>query len=200
MEALLLSLAGGAIALVCLWQLRRWLAESEAAAAAGPRRMEALVDELLATAEATNALVEEKAETLAAAVAEADKRLALLAAAAAQPAAAVAVQPAAPPPVPAVPAQPVLQSVMQPVVQAPAPPPAPAQTDPATARVAAAVEAVREGRAPADSGDEGDLYVKVHSLAGAGVSVTAIARQLGLSKGEVQLILGLGKAQAGVKP
>lgn len=182
----MLSLAGGATALYCLWQLRRWLAEAEAAASAGPRRMEALVDELLATAEATTAMVEEKAEALATAVAEADKRLAALSGGTEVPAAMPAVQPAA---------APVAPVVAQPQV---APPVAP--SDPAAARVAAAVEAVRQGKAPAPAADEGDLYAQVQALAGAGVSVTAIARQLGLSKGEVQLILGLGRVESGVKP
>lgn len=176
MEALLLSLAGGAVALYCLWQLRRWLGEAEAASAAGPQRLEALVDELLVTAEATAAVVQEKAEALEAVIARADERVAALGKAVegapvlARPAGSMAeARPAAA----ALPEVPVEAPVL-----APEPPAA----------------------APAPQAAGPDLHERVAALADAGLDVTAIARQMGLTKGEVQLVLGLRRTPGGVQP
>ncbi|HLN63169.1 MAG TPA: hypothetical protein VK464_16660 [Symbiobacteriaceae bacterium] len=158
MEATLLALVGGAVALYCLWQFRRWLAEGELSSGAGPRRLEVLVDELLTTAEATSSVVQEKAEALAEAIAEADKRIAALKAPAAA-APAGAEQPDEAAPEPAVP-----------TITLPLPEPGPA--------------AVAEPGVPV-------LHRDVYALADAGQDLTTIARTLGLTKGEVQLILGL---------
>lgn len=161
MEATLLALVGGAVALYCLWQFRRWLAEGERSSGAGPRRLEVLVDELLTTAEATSSVVQEKAEQLAEAIAEADKRIAALKAPAAG-APAVPGQPAGAAP------EPVVPTVTLPL---PEPEPAVAVAEP-------------EPGVPV-------LHRDVYALADAGQDLTTIARTLGLTKGEVQLILGL---------
>lgn len=146
----LLLLAGGAVALYCLWQFRRWLGEPAESGPAGSQRLEVLIDELVATAEATSAVVQERADALTGLIAEADRRIGAL---------------AAPPPAVA-------------EVQAPAvAPPAPAQAVPAPEPVTGPPEAHRQ----------------VYALADAGHDVTAIARRLGLTKGEVLLILGIRK-------
>lgn len=174
MEPLLLSLAGAAVALYCLWQLRRWLQETQAAAAAGPQRLEALVDELLATAEATAIVVQEKAEALEAVIAQADRRIETLHRGAPAPEAAVAAS-VAPAPAPAEPA-------------APGPTPAPAS--------APAPEPVLPAPPASEPGQElPEIHRAVYTLYDAGQDHTAIARRLGLTKGEVQLILGLRQTQ-----
>jgi hypothetical protein len=164
--ATLLALAGAAVALYSLWQLRRWLAEGETSAAAVPRRLEALVDELLVTAETTSTVVQDKAEALAVAIAEADRRLEALRAIPMREATTAAL----PREVPA--------------ATVPIPPPLP---DPVSAVPAAAVPVVP------------DLHRQVYGLTDAGQDVTAVARKLGLTKGEVQLILGLRQNGQGAK-
>lgn len=143
-----LLLLGGALAAYSLWQLRRWLVEAERHAAAGPRRLEAIAAELIATAEGTAAAVAEKTEALADAIARANAAAARLDAAAVG-----AGDPEGP--------------------QAPSPEPAPVKA------------------APAPVVERPEMHRRVYSLADAGLDVTGIARQLGLAKGEVQLILGL---------
>lgn len=140
----LLLLIGGAISLYSLWQFRRWLTAGQEGVAAGSRRLEGLVDELVATAEATVSAVEEKAEALTDVIARADEKLARLEAATVAP-----------------------------------PAPAPAQP-------AAAV-----APAPAADADLPELHRLIYGLADAGKDVTGIARQLHITKGEVELILGL---------
>ncbi|MDF2627924.1 MAG: hypothetical protein K0R39_1755 [Symbiobacteriaceae bacterium] len=169
----LLLLAGGAVALYCLWQFRRWLGEPPEAGPAGVQRLETLVDELVATAEATSAVVQEKAEALAGLIAEADRRIGALSdekAAAGAPAAS------------------------QPTLVAHAPLPAePAAAPPAavSAPVTALAPALPAAEPPAAHVPE--THRQVYALADAGHEVTAIARSLGLTKGEVQLILGIRK-------
>lgn len=183
--AALLALAGATVALYCLWQLRRWLAEGEAASAAVPRRLEKLVDELLATAEATSVVVQEKAEALETAIAEADRRLAQLNAAALPPAALMPEPFATPPvsaPAAAVPAVATVELPLPPAWE-PAPEPAAATV----AAPAAEVDVLREAGPSAVPA----LHREVYMMADSGLDVTAIARRLSLTKGEVQLILGL---------
>jgi hypothetical protein len=163
----LLLMIGGAVSLYCLWQLRRWLAQSEAAGSAGARQLENLVDELVATAETTVAMVDEKAEVLSRLLARADERLGRLSA------------------VPGV-AQPQALPAAEPV-PAPAPEPAPRA-------VAEPVPHAPHG-APAGLPDrQREMYATVYALADAGHDVTAIARRLNMTKGEIQLILGLRQA------
>ncbi|HWI62389.1 MAG TPA: hypothetical protein VNT75_11160 [Symbiobacteriaceae bacterium] len=152
----LLLLTGGAVSMYCLWQFRRWLGEAPEKESASAQRLEVLVDELVATAEATSAVVEEKAEALTELIAQADRRLGALAAA----------------------------SQAVPVAAAPVPAPVEA----AAPVPVAAPEAV-----PAAGSGQSETHRKVYALADGGHDVTAIARRLGLSKGEVLLILGLRK-------
>jgi hypothetical protein len=70
----ILMLAGLCLAVISFWQLRRALAE----ASATPAKLDGLIDELVATAEATTAVVADRAEALSALLAEADKRIAEL--------------------------------------------------------------------------------------------------------------------------
>lgn len=164
MLPLLLLLIGGACSLYCLWQLRRWLGESEATASSASRRLETLVDELVATAETTVTLVEEKAEELSRVIARADERLARLD---------VITRAPAPAPAPAPPVEPAA------VITMPAPPAEPA-------RPAAFPPGLPEAQR--------DVYSTVYALADSGLDVTAIARRLSMTKGEIQLILGLRQA------
>jgi len=147
----LLLLAGGAVSLYCLWQFRRWLGEPAESGQAGSQRLEVLIDELVATAEATSTVVRERADALTGLIAEADRRIGAL---------------AAPPPA---------------VVEAQAVAVAP----PAPAQVVAA--------APEPAPGPAEAHRQVYALADAGHDVTAIARRLGLTKGEVLLILGIRK-------
>lgn len=149
MLPILLLLAGGAVSLYCLWQFRRWLGEPAESGPSGSQRLEVLVDELVATAEAASAVVRERAEALTELIAEADRRVGALAAPA-----------------------PVVETQEPPVA-----PPAPAPAVPASEPVAGPADAHRQ----------------VYALADAGHDVTAIARRLGLTKGEVLLILGIRK-------
>lgn len=160
----MLLLTGGTISLYCLWQFRRWLSRTEAAVSAAPRRLEVLVDELIAAAETTAAAVEEKAEALAGLLEEADRKLGQLQGAPgdARPA---REEPAARP----------MQSTEAPPMErgaVPLLPPAPTS-----------VAVLQSNLSEAHAG--------VYRLADAGMDVTGIARQLGMTKGEVQLILGL---------
>ena len=136
----LFLLAGGAVSLYCLWQLGRWLREgTEAPPARDASRLEALVDELVATAEATVTMIQDRSEALSDVIAEADRRLALLTA-----------------------------------VPAPAP------------------VAVNEPEPAGPEVEPGrELHAQVYRLLDGGQDVTAVARQLGLTKGEVLLIQGL---------
>jgi len=160
-------LVGGAVSLYCLWQFRRWLGVPQEAVPAASRRLEVLVDELVATAEAASAVVQEKADALTELVAQADRRLHALAAAS--------------------------QAVAGPAVAGPAPAAPVAAVAPAAPAepIAAAVEA-----APAPTAVHPDLHRQVYALADGGHDVTTIARRLGLTKGEVMLILGLRKGGA----
>jgi DNA-binding NarL/FixJ family response regulator len=157
----LLLLTGGAVSLYCLWQFRRWLGEAQpgAAGAPGMRRLEVLVDELVATAEATAAVVQEKAEALTALITQADQRIGALS---------------------APPAAEIRPSVSM----------APAALSAPVAAAMAAPEAEPEP-APAPVPALPDLHREVYALADSGQDVTMIARQLGLTKGEVQLVLSL---------
>ena len=148
----LLLLVGAAVSLYCVWQFRRWLGEPQEAVPVGMQRLEVLVDELVATAESTSAVVQEKADALTELVAQADRRIGALAAAAQGPAAPAPVQ------------------------ERPAPAAAPPEPVPAPAAAALS-----------------DVHHQVYALADGGSDVTAIARRLGLTKGEVMLILGLRK-------
>lgn len=179
----LLLLAGGAVSLYCLWQFKRWLGEPQEANPAGSQRLEVLVDELVATAEATSAVVQEKAETLTELIAEADRRIRALADGGAEaPAPAAAVQrPAVAAPVPET-----AVHVPAGVVQA--------QAAAAQALPTVAPEPARTAAAPpAPASALPELHRQVYALADSGHDVTAIARRLGLSKGEVMLVLGLRK-------
>lgn len=154
MAPVTLLLAGGAISLYCLWQLGRWLRETDQTTReTDPARLEALVDELVVTAETTVTMIQDRSEALSGVIAQADKRLAELSAAVAAPVAA---------PVEAVATE-----------QEPAPD-------------APAVEAGR------------GTHAQVYQLADNGQDVTAIARQMGLTKGEVLLILGLRQTGRGL--
>jgi hypothetical protein len=173
--SVLLLMLGVAISAYCLWQLRRWLSGAEAAVAAGPKRLEALVDELVATAEATVAAVEEKAESLAVLLEEADVKLAKLkgtgsggegptvakvtAAAQARPVELASVH------------------ILEPVVRQPEPFVSPV-----------VIPAQPQGATTPE------LHAEVYRLLDAGTDQTGIARQLGISRGEVHLILGLRRS------
>lgn len=166
----LLITAGAATSLYCLWQIRQWLAGAAAAAEAAPRRLEALAEELLTTAETTVAALEEKAEALNRAVAEADIRLARLGGGAFH--------------------------------AEPAPQPAPervAQLAGAAGEVAASVASEPVPAPVAPSGgflaDRPEVHLTVYNLADAGYDVTTIARRLNMTKGEIQLILGLRQSR-----
>jgi hypothetical protein len=67
-------LGGLGLAILSLWQVGRLLREAERA----PARLDALVDELVATAEATTATVVDRAEALTTLLAAADERIAAL--------------------------------------------------------------------------------------------------------------------------
>lgn len=69
-----LMLLGLALASLSLWQVGRLLREAERA----PARLDALVDELVATAEATTATVADRAEALSSLLEAADERIAAL--------------------------------------------------------------------------------------------------------------------------
>jgi transposase-like protein len=157
----LLLLVGGGVALYCLWQFRRWLGEAQpgAGGAPGMQRLEVLVDELVATAEATAAVVQEKAEALSELITQADQRIGALSAPAVAAPPMAAAPAAAPAPVAA-------------AVPAPEPAPAPAP-------------------APASAPALPEMHRDVYALADSGQDVTMIARRLGLTKGEVQLVLSL---------
>jgi hypothetical protein len=71
---LVLMSCGLLLAAVSLWQVGRLLRQSESA----PARLDALVDELVATAEATTATVADRAEALGALLEAADARIATL--------------------------------------------------------------------------------------------------------------------------
>lgn len=71
---LALMLGGLGLAGLSLWQVSRLLREVERA----PARLDALVDELVATAEATTATVTDRAEELSILLAAADERIATL--------------------------------------------------------------------------------------------------------------------------
>lgn len=86
---LVLMLGGFVLAVLSLWQVSRLLRESERA----PARLDALVDELVATAEATTATVADRAEELSLLLAAADERIATLR----EVQQAIPVQPSAPP-------------------------------------------------------------------------------------------------------
>jgi len=164
----MLLLAGGVVSLYCLWQLRTWLREMpQPEQGKDPVRLEALVDELVATAETTVAMVQERSEALTAAVAQADRRLIELSAAVK--AAPVTAVPAA--------ASAALSEPPLPVVPGPEPKPEPEP------------EPDLEPEPQPEPGRE--LHTRVYRLADQGHDVTAIARQMGLTKGEVLLILGL---------
>lgn len=182
----LLLLAGGAVALYCLWQFRRWLGESQESGPAGVQRLETLVDELVATAEATSTVVQEKAEALAGLIAEADRRIGALPAGEAATAAVPAGRSEAPGPTveahpePAVSPDAGVRATDVAVGAVLRGAPGPSQTP---------VQPVVEPSGPRSP----DLHRQVYDLADAGSDLTAIARGTGLSKGEVQLILGLRK-------
>lgn|GEM_PF-2168900 len=178
MLAVLLFLAGATASAYCLWQFRRWLQEAEAATAARPRELERLTDELLATAEMTTAVVQEKSEVLQGLIEEADRRVATLARREEQPPAPViALQPRVdePPVTPEVVAPPLPEPVVE---QAPIQPEAP-------------VPAQEESRLPVERADMPVLHQQVLALAAAGRDEASIARELGLGRGEVRLILDL---------
>jgi hypothetical protein len=166
----LLLLAGGAVALYCLWQFRRWLGEPQESGPAGVQRLETLVDELVATAEATSAVVQDKAEALAGLLAEADRRIGALSAGEPLPGAgrlSAVDQP---------------EPTVTPEVSVAAP-------ESASVPSQAPVQALAEAAGPRVP----DLHRQVYELVDAGTDVTAIARRLGMTKGEVQLILGIRK-------
>jgi hypothetical protein len=73
-----LLVIGLGIMLFCLWRFKRYTREMIQAAAAGPKRLEVLVEELIATAESTASLVSEKTEELEAYIQAADLRIASL--------------------------------------------------------------------------------------------------------------------------
>lgn len=211
----LLLLTGGAIALYCLWQFRRWLGEPQETGPAGIQRLETLVDELVATAEATSAVVQEKAEALAGLIAEADRRIGALSAGDAGAGAGSAGRAAAGRPEPAVQAEMRPQAAVPttdaqptevrraevrrepavgpdlPATASAAPAGAKAEVVPANAAVGAPAPAQPAAEQPGTQVP--DLHRQVYALADAGNDLTAIARRLGLTKGEVQLILGLRK-------
>lgn len=154
-----LLLAGGTICLLSLWQLRRWIMDLKRETAAAPRRLEAIVDELIATAEAASAAVAEKTEDLAEQIGRAERAAAELRTLNARP------------PAPARPEAPALEPRAVDV-------PEPAAAEP------------REPPRP-DAPLLPEMHRRVYQLADSGQDVTAIARFLSLTKGEVQLILGL---------
>lgn len=180
----MLLLVGGGLSLYCLWRFRGWLGQPHGSeiGAAHIQRIEVLVDELLATAEATSSVVQEKAEALQELIDRADRRLRALEAAVedaplpapapAPVAAAVEVPAAAPAPAP----------VSGPSPLRPMPLPASLPADP--------VPVVDVAGAPEPAGQT-EVQRKVYTLADQGQDVTAIARRLGMTKGAVQLMLSL---------
>lgn len=153
------------------------------------RRLEEQATDLALVAEEVLADLSERAERLQALVAEADKLLAAAGAASPQPAAAAAASAPEPGQAP---------------TPAPAPtqaaaPPAPAADDvPPALALVAALEAAAAGHgevtAPARRSRAAEppaSHRAVWDLAEQGLDVTAIARRLQKTKGEVELILGL---------
>lgn len=170
MPSVLLLLVGVGVLLYSLWQLRRWLAEAQGRLAAAPRRLEGIVEELIVTAEGAAAVVAERTEALEGTIARANATLAKLDAAMTgrSRAGELSLRKRVSVPKDRHPraASASLGSV-QATETAPAVPPAPATPE-----------------IP-------ELHRRVYALADAGQDLTSIARQLSLTKGEVQFILGL---------
>lgn len=74
MLPVLLLTIGGLITGYSLWQLKRWLREAGTGLNEGPRRLEALAEELINSAEAASAVVAEETERLADLIARAEGR------------------------------------------------------------------------------------------------------------------------------
>jgi transposase-like protein len=170
----LLLVSGTIITGYALWQLKQWVRQMQEASLSAPHRLEAIVEELVLTAEVASAAVAEKTEQLDAALASVDERLAKLQTAA------VAARAAAD-------GLPVSR-----------PRPRPAQRLPVSTRVSPSAPEPVELTLPAPSLRPLDLqpampelHRRVYRLADAGSDVTTIARQLSVTKGEIQLILNL---------
>lgn len=194
-----LLIVGVLICAVSLWQVRQWIREAEAKVAAGPRRLEAIAEELIETAEVASAAVAEKTEELAAAIAmaerTADRLNAIISGSAGQ----------APAPVrpPARSAQPVRFRHARREIRTPAPAQShAAHTTPPAAP--APVTAAAAGSAPKPAAPQSEpsplaaihptapeMHRRIWQMADTGQDVTTIARLLSITKGEVQTILGL---------
>jgi len=170
----LLLVAGTIITGYALWQLKHWVRQIQDASLSAPQRLEAIVEELVLTAEVASAAVAEKTEQLDAALASVDERIAKLqTSAAAARAAADGMPPAR------------LRSRQAYRLPAPTRDPSP-QTEPVDLVLPA------PSLRPLDLHPTmPELHRRVYRLADAGNDITTIARQLSVTKGEIQLILNL---------
>lgn len=225
MVPVLLLLAGGAVAFYGIWQFRRWIRETQEAVAAGPRRLETIVDELVATAEATVAAVAEKSESVVEVLDRADQTVRRLeeatkaaleslealkhageksakkpAAPKASPAragggrsraAAAAKPPGGTPPAPTPSAEPPPRELEIQELLGRRRVPLRSQSFEHAGASRHAEPAPLRKETGAATADLPDLHRRIYGLADAGLDVTDIARQLSMTKGEVQLILGL---------
>lgn len=174
MPSFLLLVTGAIITGYALWQLKQWVRQMQEASLSAPQRLEAIVEELVLTAEVASAAVAEKTEQLDAALASVDERIAKLQTAA------VAARAAADG-----------MSANRPRFRQAYRLPDPARVSPpATEPLELAMPA--PSLRPLDLHPAmPELHRRVYRLADAGNDVTTIARQLSVTKGEIQLILNL---------
>lgn len=160
MPPVLLLFLGMIVTISGLWQLRLWIRRAEQVNLTAPARFEAIVEELVSTAEAASAAVAEKTEELEAALERADRKLEELEA---------GTRSARP------------QEVVA----------RPLRARPALRLTAPHRIGRLETVAPQPQPVMPELHRRVYQLVDAGHDVTAVARQLSVTKGEVQLILNL---------
>lgn len=219
MLSILLLAVGSLLAGFSLWQLRRWLLTAQSNLTDGPRRLEALAEELLNSAEAATAAVAEETERLAELIARAETRAAELRALVKESAEPVRLPAPGAGPARARPAHTAVAAVplrfrharkeirRSPAERAALSQPGPA-LGPAPGPALGLTPGPGNGQSPASAhagvpspslpmrpaaaaGEMPETHRLVYSLADKGSNVTQIARQLSITKGEVQLILGL---------
>jgi len=170
----LLLAVGTIITGYSLWQLKQWIRQMQEASLTAPQRLEAIVEELVLTAEVASAAVAEKTEQLDAALASVDERIVKLSKAAGAARAATEGMPST-------------RSR-----------PRQAYRVRSSERVSAPENEPIELTLPIPSHRPlnlppamPELHRRVYRLADAGNDITTIARQLSVTKGEIQLILNL---------
>lgn len=213
MLPVLLLVIGGLITGYALWQVRRWLRETSVSLTEGPRRLEAIAEELINSAEAASAAVAEETERLADLITRAEARAGELRALLERSPEPVRA-PGSGKQVPGARGERVMVTAVpvrfrharkeirrtaaeRTALSQPGPGPAPAVSlsiQPAPMPAAASVTAeqpvsIRESNPVTNEMPE--THRLVYTLADRGQDVTQIARQLSMTKGEVQLILSL---------